>query len=157
MRALETLSHKQRRATPPGFAMFLLTLVAKVCGRGPVASQWVEEDTVYRNFPHVDPWPASRDAYRWPGGMPIVAHPPCGPWGNYRSVNKESKDHGAQAMDYVHRFGGVVEHPVGSSLFESLGAGGRIIVVDQGNFGHLAQKRTKLYVCRPGQCKRLFN
>lgn len=48
-------------------------------------------------------------------------------------------------MDLVHKWGGVVEHPVGSALFAVHGMGGRVNRVNQSDYGHLAKKPTLLY------------
>jgi len=65
--------------------------------------------------------------------------------GRHRWKCNETIDHGIRAMEYVHRFGGVVEHPVGSHLFKVYGRGGWTERVNQGDFGHLAVKPTRLY------------
>ncbi len=49
-------------------------------------------------------------------------------------------------MVHVHRVGGVVEQPVGSSLFRELGQDGLVLEIDQGDFGHAARKPTLLYL-----------
>jgi len=86
-----------------------------------------------------------KDANKYSGPHPIIAHPPCGPWGKFKAVSKESKEDGVKAMELVHRWGGVVEQPVGSSLFREHGDGRRVEVVNQFDFGHMALKPTMLY------------
>jgi hypothetical protein len=48
-------------------------------------------------------------------------------------------------MEFVHRYGGVVEHPIGSALFAVHGRGGWIEKVNQHEFAHPALKPTLLY------------
>ena len=48
-----------------------------------IAALFVETDGVYFNVPGVDPWDESRDARKYSGSHPVVAHPPCQRWGRY--------------------------------------------------------------------------
>lgn len=90
------------------------------------------------------------------GPHPIVAHPPCGPWGRLRHLSKhDDPELALRAVDQVRVYGGVLEHPRFSRLFPYLslpapGAapdafGGRTIEVSQCDWGHPARKRTWLY------------
>lgn len=99
---------------------------------------------------------ADRDARKYDGPWPVVAHPPCGPWGYLRGLSKETtKDCGLRAVDQVRQFGGVLEHPQGSTLFRECGMprpgklpdsfGGVTYEVCQCDWGHVARKRTWLY------------
>lgn len=38
----------------------------------------------YTNMPGIDAWGIERDATLYPGPHPVIAHPPCGPWGRFR-------------------------------------------------------------------------
>lgn len=134
------LSKYERAATPYKFARFLIDLVE------PVAVLWVMRQSVYRRFPGLDLWGIDRDANRYNGPGPIIAHPPCGPWGRLSWSSQESKHHGINAMRFVHQYGGVVEQPLGSQLFNEYGEDGRVLHVDQFDYGHRALKPTILYV-----------
>jgi len=104
-------------------------------------------------------WDETRDATRWPGGAPVIAHPPCAQWARLRKFareNQETKAHALYALAQVRRWTGVLEHPIGSTLWSAAKLprpgelddhGGFTLVVDQFWFGHPAQKRTWLYVC----------
>jgi hypothetical protein len=100
---------------------------------------------------------AERDARTYEGTLPVVAHPPCGPWSSLRSLSRETtKDLAPHALAVVRRNGGVLEHPAGSTFFEHAGLprpgglpdlfGGITFVVEQCDWGHVARKRTWLYV-----------
>lgn len=98
-----------------------------------------------------------QDARTYDGPWPVVAHPPCGPWSTLRSLSHETtKDCGPIAVAAVRKFGGVLEHPCGSKLFEHCGMprpgglpdawGGLTFEVCQVDWGHVARKRTWIYV-----------
>lgn len=143
-RTVESLGHRQRAATPAPFAVYLRDKIRAAFGVEP-SCLWVLKDSVYQGM-GLDCWPASRNALLYAGPGPIIAHPPCGPWGKYRAKCHQSREHGIRAMELVHRFGGVVEQPVGSSLFRDHGEPFALIErVNQGDFGHLAEKATLLY------------
>lgn len=101
----------------------------------------------------------ARDARTYAGPLPVVAHPPCGPWGALRHLShKDDPELAVRAVEQVRAFGGVLEHPAGSLLFDRLALprpwafpdahGGRTLEVCQVDFGHVARKRTWLYVVR---------
>lgn len=139
----------------------------------PVAALYVETDGCYFGLPDVDPWDEARDARRYAGPHPVVAHPPCQRWGKLwagqplwikRTGQRKKKgdDNGcfAAALDVVRRFGGVIEHPWGSHAWPHFGLkvpsrkggwikadehGGWTCCVEQGGYGHYARKPTMLY------------
>ena len=122
-----------------------------------VAALYTDPRGPYPAMAGVDVWDETRDARRYAGPWPVVAHPPCGPWGGlrHRSVNADPVA-ALYAVLQVQRFGGVLEHPAGSLLWECCGLprpgdppdehGGRTIVVAQVEWGHVARKRTWLYL-----------
>jgi hypothetical protein len=126
-----------------------------------IAALFVRADSAYKALPGVDAYDAARDARSFPGGCPVVAHPPCRAWGRLRQfaskVRPDEKALGPWAVEQVRRFGGVLEHPRQSTLWDHCGLpmpgacftdawGGYSIEVDQFHFGHKAQKRTWFYV-----------
>lgn len=136
-----------------------------------IAALYVVEGGVYYGLPGVDPWPEARDARRYGGPFPVVAHPPCERWGRYWSGGPSAKvrrtlgDDGgcfAHALAAVRRHGGVLEHPEASHAWAAHGlarppkAGGWVradefgwtCCVEQGHYGHPARKATWLYACR---------
>ncbi len=97
-----------------------------------------------------------RNAKTYAGPWPVVAHPPCGPWSSLRGLSREmTKDCGPHAVEMVRCYGGVLEHPRGSTLFEFCGLprpgalpdawGGLTFEVAQCDWGHVARKRSWLY------------
>ncbi len=127
-----------------------------------VAVLYAREDSVYKQLGYADVWDAARDARRWPGGLPAVAHPPCRSWGRLRKFAKPREDErmlALLAVQQVRTYGGVLEHPAGSTLFDVCklpkpgnppdAFGGFTIELDQVHFGHRARKPTWLYVVRP--------
>jgi hypothetical protein len=141
-----------------------------------VAALYVEADGCYAGRPGVEIWPVERDARRYAGPHPVVAHPPCQRWGKMwagqpahiaRTGERKTKgaDGGcfAAALAAVRRWGGVLEHPEHSAAWSHFGlhhpprAGGWVVAdfeggwtccVEQGRYGHRARKPTWLYACR---------
>jgi len=126
-----------------------------------VAVLFARSDSIYKTLPGCDVWDIERDARKWPGGAPVVAHPPCRAWGQFAMFAKPREDEKALApwaVEQVRAFGGVLEHPAGSKLWAVLGLpepgyplerdefGGWTLGIHQHAFGHRAEKRTKLYI-----------
>jgi len=135
-----------------------------------VAALYVEADGCYAGLPGVDAWDEARDARLYAGPHPVVAHPPCQRWGKYysggpawRGEPKLLGDDGgcfAAALASVRQWGGVLEHPAQSLAWRAHGliapppgggwvvadwTGGWTCQIDQGAYGHQAQKPTWLY------------
>jgi hypothetical protein len=133
-----------------------------------VAALYVDPNGVYANLPGVEVWDEARDARKYAGPWPVVAHPPCGTWSrnlcfvNEKRWGKKVGDDGgcfAAALEAVRAWGGVLEHPAYSVAWERFnlprpGTGGWTsdfwdpgvtIEVSQVAFGHEARKRTWLY------------
>lgn len=135
-----------------------------------VAALYVQPGGVYFGLPDVDPWDEARDARLYPGPHPVVAHPPCARWGRFWPGSPRwgpryelGADGGcfASALAAVRRWGGVIEHPKDTHAWDAFGirapgdgwqptlCGGWTCCVDQGHYGHPAQKRTWLYAVGP--------
>lgn len=137
---------------------------------GLVAALFVETFGVYFGMQNVELWDIRRDARKYSGKRPVVAHPPCERWGRYwsggpsaRTRRKLGDDDGcfSSALAAVRRCGGVLEHPEASHAFAVHGIrkpkwregwadwtdrfGGRVCCVAQGKYGHRARKLTWLY------------
>lgn len=124
-----------------------------------MAALYVRSDSIYKLLPGVDAWDAARDARGYLGSYPVVAHPPCAQWARLAAFARQDADQkalGPLAIDQVRAFGGVLEHPVGSELFDFCGIpksgqgvdkyGGWTVTVDQWFWGHPAAKKTRLYI-----------
>jgi hypothetical protein len=122
-----------------------------------VAALYIDPRGPYPSIPGVECWDAARDARLYEGPHPVVAHPPCGPWGRLKHLYRGSEhDCAPRAIEQVRAWGGVLEHPAGSQLFPAMGlpmpgeqdAFGQTFLVQQVDWGHVARKPTWLYVVR---------
>jgi len=115
----------------------------------------------YSSLDSVDVWGIERDAKLYDGAAPVVAHPPCGPWGRlWHLCTKQDPECATIAAAQVRRCGGVLEHPAHSKLWTAAGLprpgelvspGEFSIRVDQWVWGHQSVKPTWLFVsgCQP--------
>jgi hypothetical protein len=134
-----------------------------------IAALYVETEGCYFGVPKVDAWDVERDARKYAGPWPVVAHPPCQRWGRFwhGSTRKPHQfklgdDDGCfeAALEAVRKFGGVLEHPADSRAWShfNLNApkrgegwiaadmlGGWTCYVEQGHYGHASRKPTWLY------------
>jgi hypothetical protein len=134
-----------------------------------IAALYVETGGCYFGLEGVDPWDRERDARLYRGPWPVVAHPECQRWGRFwhGSTRKphqfrRGEDGGcfASALTSARNYGGIVEHPAGSSALPYFGIrspragegwtkadayGGWVCQVDQRHYGHFAPKPTLLY------------
>ena len=129
----------------------------------PVAVLFARADSIYKALPSADVWDEARDARLWPGGAPVVAHPPCRGWGKLRRFARPLPGElglGPWAVEQVRKHGGVLEHPAHSTLWSAAGLpppgqadawGGWTLPILQHWWGHRAAKATWLYVvgCAP--------
>jgi hypothetical protein len=130
-----------------------------------IAALFVDERGCYADLDDVEAWGTRRDARRYTGPYPVVAHPQCARLGRFW-FGGPRKERGADggcfrsALQAVRYFGGVLEHPAASSAWEAFGLntppragrwvsadwqGGWTCCVDQGHYGHAGQKATWLY------------
>jgi len=138
-----------------------------------IAALYVETGGSYYGLPGVDPWDEGRDARRYAGPHPVVAHPPCQRWGKLwagqplfikrTGIRKVKGDDGGcfkAALEAVRQYGGILEHPWGSHAWAHFGLnlpprsggwiaadffGGWTCCVEQRRYGHYARKPTLLY------------
>lgn len=127
-----------------------------------ISALFVHTDGIYYGLPNVDPWDESRDARRYSGPNPVVAHPPCSRWCRLAGLvearwgHKRGDDGGCfeSALNSV-----VLEHPAYSDAWSAFDlpkpsrhggwqrgmCGGWSCHVEQMRYGHPAKKATWLY------------
>lgn len=133
-----------------------------------IAALFVQPDGCYIDQADIDAWPEWRDARKYNGPYPVIAHPPCQLWGAMAAVNyarwggehnRPGNDFGCfkSALDSVNKYGGVLEHPAKTrawkeyGLTKPVGIGwqqsgeGWVCEVWQSAYGHKANKATWLY------------
>lgn len=99
----------------------------------------------------LDCYDFERDARTYRGSGRVICHPPCRAWGRYAHRAKAGdgeRDLALFALDLVRRNGGVLEHPASSRLWRHLLPGETSFVVRQADFGHRAEKLTRLFYAR---------
>jgi hypothetical protein len=126
-----------------------------------VAILFARADSIYKTLPGCDVYDEARDARTWPGGAPVVAHPPCRLWAKLRQFAKAAdpaaeRQLAIDAVGHVRASGGVLEHPRESTLWATCGLpapgrapdrfGGWTAEVRQCDWGHKAEKMTWLYI-----------
>jgi len=135
-----------------------------------IAALYVDPRGCYAGLDGVEIWDEARDARRYPGPYPVVAHPPCARWCRLAGLvearwgHKRGDDGGTfeAALAAVRRWGGVLEHPAYSDAWATFRlpvphrgggwqrglCGGWSCHVEQGRYGHRARKATWLYAYR---------
>ena len=132
-----------------------------------IAVLYAYADGPYAGIDGVDVWCERRDARRYSGPHPVVAHPPCSRWCQLAHVNQARYGHRvgddggcfAHALASVRSFGGVLEHPAASYAWPAFGllrprsgggwtrdlvTGDWVCEVAQVAYGHAARKLTWL-------------
>lgn len=140
--------------------------------RKKVSVLFAEKNGNYSKLNFVDLWDIERDAMKFNGDLPVIAHPPCNLWGRFALINykryggehnKPRSDGGKFlfALDCMRKNGGVLEHPAYSYAWDEYDllkpkhkkgwarASERewVCEVYQSVYGHLARKRTWLIYC----------
>jgi hypothetical protein len=133
-----------------------------------VAALYVQKYGCYFESIGIDAWDEERDARKYNGPYPVIAHPPCQRWGKMARVNfarwggehnRPGNDGGCfeAALKSVNKFGGVLEHPAQSYAWKEYGLSrptpnqwikskeGWVCEVWQSAYGHRANKATWLY------------
>jgi hypothetical protein len=139
---------------------------------GEVAALYVDARGVYANLPDVDVWGIERDARKYAGPWPVVAHPPCSRWckplalvNQTRYGHRIGDDGGcfSSALSAICAHGGVLEHPAESYAWDRFALSkpprrgwqydhetkGWVCQVSQSAYGHRARKRTWLLYVGP--------
>lgn len=137
----------------------------QLTGPREIAALFVSRRSIYRHLPGVEVFDRTRNAANFAGSKPVVAHPPCRLWCKLRhqagantpaAAKEAEKDLGKWAVEQVMKWGGVLEQPAGSLLWEAcqLPRCGDYsdpfcftIYVEQAWFGFPTPKATWLLVC----------
>jgi len=125
-----------------------------------IAVLFARDDSRYKELDGYDVYDINKDARTFCKKIPVIAHPPCRAWGmlsHMANPREGEKQLAYLALAQVRLNGGILEHPGGSRLWKEaplpLGGGGEdefggyTIEIDQFDFGHVAHKNTKLYIC----------
>jgi hypothetical protein len=119
---------------------------------------FAESNSVYKSL-GCDVYDLTRNAYSFSDNRPVIAHPPCRLWSRLRAFSTAPACEKLTAVFAVHvvrQNGGVLEHPVGSSLWSHMSLplpgkydkfGGFTVCINQSWFGHPCKKPTFLYWC----------
>lgn len=142
----------------------------RLTGETAVAVLYADPKGVYQGINGVGLWDITKDARKYEGIGPVIAHPPCQLWTRFAHVNykrwggehnKPGNDGGcfASALAAVKRCGGVLEHPAYSDAWKHFGLprpnktgwmekdGAYVCEVWQSAYGHKANKKTWLLYC----------
>jgi len=130
-----------------------------------IAALYVLPDGPYANQPGIDVWDEKRDARKYQGPYPVIAHPPCSRWCQLAFINQKRYGHRVgddggcfqSALNAVRTWGGVLEHPARSYAWSHfrlpvpqfgkwIGKGDEWFTeVSQAAYGHRARKLTWLF------------
>lgn len=135
-----------------------------------ISALFIEKGGCYFRVDGIDPWDEERDARRYIGFNPVIAHPPCRRWGKMAKVNfaQWGGKHNAlgndggcffSALAAVRLNGGVLEHPAQTYAWDFFGLTkpgkgqwgkardgyGWVCEIWQSAYGHKANKATWLY------------
>lgn len=99
-----------------------------------IAALFVASSGSYAGISNIDLWDEVRDARKYVGPWPVVAHPPCQRWGKFwagqplaikrTGMRKVKGDDGGcfeSALAAVRRWSGVLEHPCDSHAWAHFG------------------------------------
>lgn len=106
----------------------------------------VNKKSIYKEL-GMNCYDQDRNAYTLTGSEPVICHPPCQQWSrlkHFAIYNREERDLAHFCLEKIHKNGGILEHPEGSSFFKEAGIK-PTISIDQFWFGFPARKRTYLY------------
>lgn len=91
----------------------------------PVAVLCVQRNSAYHGMDGVEAYDLERDARTFPGGMPVIAHPPCRSWSAHCSHQAKpeagEQELGLWCVEQVIEWGGILEQPAHSRLWGTAG------------------------------------
>ena len=119
---------------------------------------FISKSSEYKLDVRFDGYDIERCALSVNNFLPAVYHPPCRLFSKLKAFSKapqEEKRLAYWSIVRVRKYGGIVEHPLGSSLPKEVGFpgynkfdkhGGVWVVINQVDFGYLTKKPTILYI-----------
>jgi hypothetical protein len=124
-----------------------------------IYQQFVNQPVLVDEVPvTLDLYDVKRNAFNFNKSNPIIAHPPCRLWGNFKGMAKSKrplteKELGRFCTRLVIRNGGILEQPFDSKLFYEMGLPlggcqnelGFTLEIPQRWFGHAMIKNTWLF------------
>lgn len=124
----------------------------------PVSALFVAKNSIYKSL-LVDCWDEVRNANLYQGPNTVICHPPCRLFSRLRKFSTapiSEKNCAYNSVDFVRKYGGVLEHPASSTLWSEMNLplgnniddyGGFTLSINQSWFGHKCEKKTWLYIC----------
>jgi len=118
---------------------------------------YISKNSVYKTL-LTECYDIDRDATKYKGTEAVICHPPCCHWSALRLHCKRpiaEKQLALTALYQTRKFGGILEHPAKSTLWQLINRptvsrpdtyGGYLISINQHWFGFPSQKRTYLYI-----------
>lgn len=120
---------------------------------------FTQKNSNYNLSNKFDCYDKERNSLSTKSKLPAIYHPPCRTWGRLRGLsNNEPGEHllAVWSILRIWRYGGVLEHPAGSKLWDLMKLplpgsgydkfGGFSISINQSWFGFKAEKNTWLYI-----------
>lgn len=90
-----------------------------------VAVLCAAQRSIYHEIDGLDVYTVDRDARSFPGGSPVVCHPPCRAWSamvaHQAKPAEGEKELAPFCVEVLRENGGVLEHPAYSRLWDALG------------------------------------
>ena len=119
---------------------------------------FVSKSSEYKLDVRFDGYDIERCALSVNNCLPAVYHPPCRLFSKLKAFSKATQEEKRLAywsIVRVRKHGGIVEHPLGSSLPREVNFpgynifdnyGGVWVIINQGDFGYYSKKPTILYI-----------
>lgn len=121
-----------------------------------ITALYVRKTSIYKTLLK-SVYDKEKNAFNYTGNDVIIAHPPCRSWSRIKGLTKHLN--GFERLTFYHALfivrlnGGIIEHPFGTEAkkyFPKPGQfdkyGGTTFVLNQKDFGHVANKKTILYI-----------
>jgi hypothetical protein len=115
-----------------------------------IAILCADENSNYFKIPYdLDIYTLSRSSLDYKGDGKVICHPPCAQFSRMKAFSKKNESHLELAkfcIDMVNKNGGIIEQPMGSSMFKLFGLDYKnVFSVNQSWWGFRCTKKTILY------------